>query len=434
VQGDAAALAHGHEEAVKAGTIDVTMANDLAGIAQGEDSGVSEKIRPVMKWASFLFHHAERFNRQVTFVASYRLAREAKADHATAYAEATKATYDGHFDYGASNRPRVMQGNAAKVILLFKQYAQNMIYTLTRQAHQAMKAETPAARAEARRALGGLLVSHAMAAGALGLPLVGLLLSAASVLGGDDDEPWDAKVALQNMLADAFGQKTAEVLAHGLSRLTPWDISSRVGLNQLLLPDVHEGLEGARLAESWVTSALGPVVGIGVNAAKGLQDMADGRYVKGLEAMMPAALRGPLKAYRYGTEGNIDKSGIAINDEISAAGVAGQALGFSPSEARLAQEGKSAIISADRAIQSRRSDLVRQFALAAMASSEDGKTDARKDIARFNVKNPKARITPLQLVQSVRARQKRIREAQNGVYLPVKRREAMEAGRFAEVD
>ena len=35
-------------------------------------------------------------------------------------------------------------------------------------------------------------------------------------IGGDDDEPWDAKVALQNMLADTFGQKTAEVLAHGL--------------------------------------------------------------------------------------------------------------------------------------------------------------------------------------------------------------------------
>ncbi len=328
-----------YEEAVRTGAIDVTMAHDLAGIAQGEDSGVSAKIKPVMKWASFMFHHAERFNRQVTFVAGYRLAREAGADHETAYTQATQATYDGHFDYSAGNRPRVMQGNAAKVVLLFKQYAQNMIYTLTRQAHQAMKAETPAARAEARRALGGLLVSHAMAAGALGLPLVGLLLSAASALGGDDDEPWDAKVALQNMLADAFGQKTAEVLARGLSRLTPWDISSRVGLNQLLLPDVQEGLHGARLAKSWVTSALGPVVGIGVNAAKGLQDMAEGRYAKGLEAMLPAALRGPLKAYRYGTEGNIDKSGIAINDEISAAGVAGQALGFSPSEARLAQEG-----------------------------------------------------------------------------------------------
>ena len=162
-------------------------------------------------------------------MASYRLAREAGADQKAAFEQATKATYDGHFDYGAANRPRVMQGNVAKVLLLFKQYGQNMVYTLARNAQQAMKAETPEARAQARKALAGLLTSHAMAAGVLGLPMVTTLLAAASMIGGDDDEPWDAKVALQNMLADTFGQKPAEVLARGLSRLTPWDISGQIG-------------------------------------------------------------------------------------------------------------------------------------------------------------------------------------------------------------
>ena len=73
-----------YDEAVRAGTIDVTMAHDLAGIAQGEDSGVMWKIRPVMRWASFMFHHAERFNRQVTFIAAYRLAKDSGADAKTA--------------------------------------------------------------------------------------------------------------------------------------------------------------------------------------------------------------------------------------------------------------------------------------------------------------------------------------------------------------
>ncbi len=130
--------------------------------------------------------------------------------------------------------------------------------------------------------------------------------------------------------------------------------------------------------------------------------------------MLPSALRAPLKAYRYGTEGNIDKTGVAINDEIGIAGVVGQALGLSPSEARLAQEGKSAIYSADRAVQ--------------------GMADARKDIARFNEKNPKARITPINLMQSVLARSKRIKQAGQGVYLPKKRQGAVEAGRFAVAD
>jgi len=418
------------DEAVRSGVIDVTMAHDLAGIAQGEDRNVSHKLRPVMNAASWMFHHAEKLNRQVTFMAAYRLAREAGADQHQGYQQAVQATYDGHFDYSANNRPRVMQGNVARVLLLFKQYGQNMVYTLVRNAQQALAAAKPEDRAAARKALAGLLTTHAMAAGVLGLPMVTTLLAAASMLGGDDDEPWDAQVAMQNMLADAFGQKPAEVLSHGLSRLTPWDISGRVGLDRLILPDVQEGLEGQRLGESAMAAALGPVAGIGINALKGLQEMSEGRYQRGLETMAPSVLRGPLKAWRYETEGVKDKTGIVVQDQVDAAAVAGQAVGLSPSSVRNAYEGKSAIVGQDRALQARRSALVEQFAMAAMAKDQEGKAEAREAIQRFNEKNPSRRIQPLQLAQSVRMREKRIREAEDGVYLPKKRRDAMEAGRF----
>lgn len=419
------------DEAVRSGVIDVTMAHDLAGIAQGEDQNVSWKLRPAMRAASWLFHHAEKFNRQVTFVAAYRLAREAGAGEKAAYQQAVQATYDGHFDYSSNNRPRAMQGNVARVLLLFKQYGQNMVYTFMRNAHQSLKGATPEERSRARKALGGLLTTHAMAAGVLGLPMVTTLLAAASMLGGDDDEPWDAKVALQNMLADTFGQKPAEVLAHGLSRLTPWDISGRVGLDKLIFPDVQEGLEGQRLGESAMTAALGPVAAIGVNALKGAQLMSEGQYLRGLEAMAPSVLRGPLKSFRYGTEGVRDKTGIVVQDEVGAAELLGQVAGFSPSSVRNAYEGKSAVVQQDRALQARRSALVEQFAMAAMAGDEEGKAAAREDIAKFNEKNPNRRIQAMQLAQSVHQREKRIREAREGVYLPNKRRDALEVGRFA---
>ncbi|QIL80984.1 phosphoribosyltransferase [Diaphorobacter sp. HDW4A] len=422
------------DEAVRSGVVDVTMAHDLAGIAQGEDRNVSHKLAPVMRVASAMFHHAEKFNRQVTFIAAYRLAREAGADQKQAYADAVQATYDGHFDYSANNRPRFMQGNWQKVLLLFKQYSQNMVYTFARSAHQALKGASPEDRAVARKTLAGLLTTHAMAAGVLGLPMVTTLLAAASMLGGDDDEPWDAQVALQNLLADTFGQKPAEVLAHGLSRLTPWDISGRVGLDKLIFPDVQEGLEGQRLGEAAMTAALGPVAAIGVNALKGLQEMGEGRYARGLETMAPTVLRGPLKAFRYGTEGVKDKSGIVIQDEVDAASLLGQAAGFSPSDVRNAYEGKSAIVGHDKALQARRSALVEQFAMAVMSKDDEGKADARAAIAKFNEKNPNRRILPMQLAQSVHARQKRIREAEDGVYLPKKRRDVLEQGRFATGD
>lgn len=126
------------------------------------------------------------------------MAREAGADQKQAYADAVHATYDGHFDYSANNRPRFMQGNWQKVLLLFKQYSQNMVYTFARSAHQALKGASPEDRAVARKTLAELLTTHAMAAGVLGLPMVTTLLAAPSMLGGDDDEPWDAQIALQN--------------------------------------------------------------------------------------------------------------------------------------------------------------------------------------------------------------------------------------------
>lgn len=419
------------EKAVRDGTIDVTQAHDLAGIAQGEDSKVMWKIRPVMRLASFMFHQAEVFNRQVTFVASYRLAREAGASTTAAYEQAKKATYDGHFDYSASNRPRLMQGNVAKVVLLFKQYAQNMLYTLTRNTYQAFAGESPAVRKEARKTIGAILALHAAAAGVLGLPLVGPLLAMASAVGGDDDEPWDAEVALRNLLADALGPKASEVIARGLSRLGPADISGRVSLNNLLLPDVQEGLEGKKLAEAWTSAMLGPVAGIFTNAAVGANHIAEGRYAMGLESMLPVALRNPLKSLRYADEGVVDRSGVVVRDEVGIAGIASQLVGFSPSEVRLSFEGKSAIFDADRRLSNRRSELMTQFARAAMEGDQGGMAEAREAIAAFNQKNPSRRIQANHLMQSVQARRRRIAQAEDGVYLPRNRADAREAGRFA---
>ena len=180
-----------------------------------------------------------------------------------------------------------------------------------------------------------------------------------------------------------------------------------------------------------MTAALGPVAAIGVNALKGVQEMSEGRYARGLETMAPTVLRGPLKAFRYGTEGVKDKSGIVIQDEVDSASLLGQAAGFSPSEVRNAYEGKSAIVGHDKALQAQRSALVEQFAMAVMTKDDEGKADAREAIAKFNEKNPNRRILPMQLAQSVHARQKRIREAEDGVYLPKKRRDVLEQGSFA---
>lgn len=420
-----------YEEAVRRGVIDVTMAHDLAGIAQGEDSGVMWKLRPIMRVASTLFHNAERFNREVTFIAAYRLARDSGSMHDQAFEQAMDSTYKGHFDYSSGNRPRIMQGNIAKVILLFKQFGQNMIYTLARTAHQSLKGETPEARREAQRALAGIISMHTVFAGVMGLPLVGPILAMASMLGSDDDEPWDAEVAIRNWLADTFSQKTSEVLMKGASRFGPADLSGRVGINNLLLPNVQDGLEGKDFSDAMVMSALGPVVGILTNTFKGLEELKDGYGMRGVETMSPVFLRSPLRSIRYATEGSIDKTKVVIKDDVGMLSLAAQAVGFSPSEVRLATEGRSAIYSHTKRLDNRRDDLMNDYVRAVQRDDMDGQKEIWAEIQAFNQKNPSRRISRVQAMQSLRQREKRVKQAEHGIYLPNKKREDADIGRFA---
>ena len=420
-----------YQKAVDSGVIDVTQAHDLAGIAQGEDSGIMWKTRPIMRAASVMFHSAERFNREVTFIASYRLARQAGANHDDAYEQADKMTYDSHYDYGSGNRPRIMQGNVAKVLLLFKQFGQNMVYTLARQTYQSIKGETKEERREARRAISAILAMHATFAGALGLPMVGMLLSVASWMGGDDDDPWDAEVALRNYLAEAFGPTISNMLMKGAPRGIGVDISGRVGINNLLLPDVQEGLEGKKWWDSASAAVLGPIGGIGANIAKGAQEISEGHNLRGVESMLPVFLKNFAKTYRYADEGVQDKTGVSIMDEVSSMDLLVQGMGFSPSDVRTASEGKTAIYQLNRKLNERRSRLMALWSRAKMMDDQQEMDEIWEEIQGFNDKNPSRRITRMNLNQSYRNRQRRIDRAEDGIYLSRNRQDAREAGYFA---
>ncbi|HEZ1373383.1 TPA: PLxRFG domain-containing protein [Neisseria meningitidis] len=414
------------QKAVDYGVIDLSQAHDLAGVANGDPGLAGSAWQKVMDKASWLFHHAEKFNRQVTFVAAYRLAKQAGADSEAAFEQAKKATYDGHFDYAAQNRPRFMMGNVAKVVFLFKQYSQNILYALGRNAYLAFKGDK-----EARKTLAGLLVSHAMASGILGLPFVSTLLAVASMLGSDDDDPWDAEAALRNMLADTFGDKAGEVMAKGFSRLTPLDVSGRLGLNQLVFPDIQDGLAGKKWAESLVVGSTGAVVGAGIGAADGVQKILDGRYMEGLESMLPVAIRNPLKAVRYATDGQVDKSGITVKDDFNLFELAGQAAGFRSSDLALKQEGKSAVYRRDRALSAARAKILSAMAKAVVEQDAAALRELRGVVAQWNRKHPERAIKSENIMSSVRNRQRRVAGAKDGIYLSDKHSDARTDGGFA---
>lgn len=103
----------------------------------------------------------------------------------------------------------------------------------------------------------------------------------------------------------------------------------------------------------------------------------------------------------------------------------------SPSDVRLATEGKSAIYQADQKLVKRRAEMMRHYSMSKVTGEEEAAGEAKEAIQGFNEVNPDPRINALQMAASVRTRRKQIEESEQGVYLPQKRRDAMEAGRFA---
>ncbi|OTG70639.1 hypothetical protein B9T38_11875 [Acinetobacter sp. ANC 4218] len=446
-----------YNQAVSRGVIDVTQAHDLAGIAQGEDSKVMWYFRPAMRLASGLFHHAERFNREVTFIAAYRLATKAGASHTEAFDQAMDMVYRGHFDYSAGNRARFMQSNIAKVVLLFKQYAQNMLYTLLRNAHQSIYALDPKDQREARRALAGILGMHALAAGAIGLPITGMLATASILIakksklgaaafgiaamaalasGGGDDDPYELENVIRNWLSDIHPM-FADLVFGGVPRaFSPVDLSGRVGLNNLIIPDVQDGLEGADWAKAMQSALLGPVVGISTNLVKGFQEINDGDYGRGIETMLPVVLKNAMKSVRFGREGVLTKNNDVIQDEVGGVGLFSQAIGFSPSDVRTSMEGRSAIYQYKTRLENHRKELMHKWVIAKRDDDSEGMEKAWAEIQEFNEKvsekNPRMRINRINLMQSYKTNERRAKETgDGGVYLTKRQKGAEEQGRFA---
>lgn len=422
------------------GVIDLTQAHDLAA-ATGLDTGnvarskAAFAVSRAMKIVGWTFHIPEVLNRQVTALAAYRLAMSSGATPEAAMEAARDAIKRTQFDYSSSNRARYMQGNLGRVVLQFKQYAQNMTYFLGRAAYQALHGESPDVRAIARRQLVATLgVTFAMS-GALGLPglgtlggLIGLLAKALS----DDDEPWDWEVELRNLLADKFGKEAGEVISRGVLRaLMPWDISIRVGMGDLWFrKNNREGQSPREAFASDLANILGPTAGSLLGWYTAADHMARGNYAKAAEAITPKAIRDIIKAGREGTQGVTSYSGEPLMDLTPAESI-GRLLGFAPARASEMYEGRNAVMNAKTAIDEKRRALLTSAAKARIDGDAAAVREAQEQIVAWNKRHPDSRITPGQIIQSVRNRKQRERNMQDGIVVPKNRNSLREIGRFA---
>lgn len=401
------AMADGYET----GVIERTQGHDLAGVGETgvEYSAARERAMKIISWG---FHHAERFNREVTFLAAYRLARAKGLSHEAAVGKAGELTWKSHFDYSNTSRPRLMHSDTMKVLLVFRNFQINMLYRLFRDVHQAVNGESKEVRREALAHLAGITGMMMLNAGITGTWLFGIAMVMAGLFMEDGEEPDEE---LKKAMIKVLGPRLAGMALHGLpGYITGTSLSGSVGMPDLWFRSPDSEKEGEEALQYWQSQLLGAVPGIAAQFVSGWDKIKKGEEYRGIETMMPKMFKDPMKAYRYMTEGAKNMRGDTVA-EVTNPDVIKQVLGFTP--ARIAEQYKinNASYNLQQSIMKERKRIMDDYYKADQEGDEAKVDELIKKIEKYNEKNPEQAITPRSIIQSRKNRDKGAENAVGGM-------------------
>jgi hypothetical protein len=332
----------------------------------------------MMQFMSAGFHQMENMNRQIMYMTSFELAYEqakksGMSDTAAkekAMERALKVTRETMFNYSNYNKPRAFKNPAGRIAFQFMTYPVMMTSYLVRNAKGILPGLNAEGKMSAVKRLFGTLGMTAMYAGMTGLPLYGVFMMAAEaareMLRDDDDfAPYEddkgnplGKVSLKywfenSWLPETFGPGSSVAKTLGLppelaallersvkfgpiSALSDMNLASSTSLNDLFFRgDVKaDNLEG-QFKEILYNQMLGPLGGLISNMTRGVQLYEEGETTRAMELILPAFVKGAVRASRLSDEGlrTIDGKTVMEADFYTEGKLFNQVLGFGSTEA-----------------------------------------------------------------------------------------------------
>ena len=195
-----------------------------------------------------------------------------------------------------------------------------MMATMTNDAFQAGgDAETRANRKIAQGQLARFLISTGMFAGVAGLPLMGAVGMIYDAVHDDSEDDFDA------MLRKTVGEGFYKGIVNEALGV---DVASRIGMNSLLYRPPIIDKDQAGLI-TLIEQLGGPIVGIYMSFDRGYDLFAEGENLKGVEAVLPAALRNVVKGGKQIATGEVStRRGDAVVEDIGVGQILGQFAGF----------------------------------------------------------------------------------------------------------
>ena len=346
-----------------------------------------DRLEMINKATSFLFHHAERYNREVVMTANYMLELDKlKASGKPVTAEdkraaAIKAIDETEFTLGATasaGRPVVAQNAVGNVAFLFKRFAMSKYYMMARMFDEAfVKAIDPKdveLRSAARHSLARFLGITGLMSGVGGLPMMGAMGMIYDLFAADEEDDFEA--AARKVLGEGMWEGI-------INEALGVEVASRISMNSLLYRPPFIDKDQSQL---WtlIEQLGGPVVGITLSAERGMKLWTEGEWWRGTEAVMPAAARNVLKSYRFATAGAETRRGDPIMEDVSPWNIVNQGLGFAPADYIRTLEYNQNEKRKDEALKGERRRVLRRLNMAAVEGDREGYREALREIREYN--------------------------------------------------
>ena len=413
------------EAMVERGISEVTMTYDLMDRKATPSENYTGAWNKTTRAMGALFHHAERLNREVMFMTSFRLSRKAGVPIDEAIEQAVSDTYTALGNFTAQERPRIMRSPVGRTLLQFKMFPAFVTTYYARNFYRMFANEDPKVKKEAATMFFGSLAMSGLLAGYVGIPgidmAMGVVQGVINAMRSDDDDDelekrdlslWFRTVFMHNFFGDIKigGKNLGDIVDEGLlNYLTGTDIAGSMSMNNIWFQDIKEQKTMQSTMQDYALGMMGPTAGFFFKQfPAAIDNWSQGKYMQGFEKILPSLFRNPVTAYRYSQEGAKSASGLPIKEpeEFTKGQLIAQALGFRTTGLAQVQEVNFKAEALRQQVLQKKAEVISRADLEATRGDDEALDKAIDAIVKFNSKNPTEAIKAKQLSKSLLDRAK----------------------------
>ena len=333
-------------------------------------------------WGLF-FSLAEKYNRQVSFVAAYKMAKEKGKSADEAFKLAEDAVLETQFNYNKSNRSNFGRGTVGATILTFKTFLINYLEFIKK---------LPAR--ERAIALGVLF----LLAGAQGLPgaddLDDIIDTIVQAFGGRGNTKEFKREVLASVFGDdSFGKAASDFMLHGVSAFLPLDISGRLSVGNII-PATGMLKKSDKSFQDDVLEVVGPVgsfIGKGADFAKavvGGRGIADS-YMRTIAPKAISDIYQSIDMLQSGAYRDYKGRKVVDVDGVDAAI---KWIGFQPNSVAEVRRAERLVQQDVSLFRNQKSDVTEMWARGVFERDAEKVARAKDEIAEWNASHPDWKI------------------------------------------